>query len=236
MGTFYSPNIVKTGLRICYDAANVRSYPGSGTSWFDLSGNGTTGTLTNGPTFSTENGGAVVFDGDNDRVATGNFTYTPYCIDFWLYNNNTVPGNDGSIGGPSTYQTLISFGGSTPGVNLGGWTSGATNEALHIWSTATGTKLTYTRDALSPALYNWVFNWNGSQYDIWVNGVKQTVYAGGGGHAELITYTSVPLYLGTDANTYEFNGKIFVFKMYTSQLSDNDVIQNFNALRHRFGV
>jgi hypothetical protein len=236
MGTFYSPNTISTGLRIYYDAANVRSYPGTGTSWYDLSGNGTTGTLTNGPTFSSDNGGAIVFDGDNDRVATSTFTYTPYCLDFWVYNNNTVPGNDSSIGGPSQYQSLISFGGGTPGVNLGGWTSSASNEALHIWSVAGGGRLTYTNQAISPGVYNWVFNWNGSYYDIWVNGVKQTVYAGSSGHALLTTYTSSALYLGSDNVTYEFYGKIFAFKMYTSQLSDSDVTQNFSALRNRFGV
>lgn len=208
----------------------------TGGGWADLSGNSNNGELVNGASSTTEYGGGVVFDGDNDRVTTSSFTYTPYCIDFWLYNNSTVPGNDSSIGGPSQYQSLISFGGGTAGVNLGGWTGAASNEALHIWSVDGSGRLTYTNQAITPGIYNWVFNWNGSYYDIWINGVKQTVYAGSSGHALLKTYTSVPLYLGSDNVTYEFYGKIFAFKMYNSQLSDSQVVQNFNAVRKRFGI
>ena len=55
------------GLSLLLDAANVKSYPGSGTSWYDLSGNGNTGTLTNGPTYNS--GGYISFDGTNDLVS-----------------------------------------------------------------------------------------------------------------------------------------------------------------------
>jgi hypothetical protein len=236
MSTFYSPNIATNGLAVCLDAGNLRSYPGSGTAWYDLSGNGRTGTLTNGPTFNSSNGGGIEFDGDNDRVSFSSFSYTPYCLDFWLYNNSTVPDTDGSIGGPSQYQTLWTpEPANSPGISLGGWTSSATQEALHIWSTTGGGKLTYTRGALSPGIYNWVFNWNGTHYDIWVNGVKQTVYASSGGHAVLQSYSNTML-LCSDGNTYEFWGRVFTFKMYTTQLTDTQVTQNFNALRSRFGV
>ncbi len=54
------------GLSLLLDAGNVKSYPGSGTTWFDLSGNGNDGTLTNGPTFNSE--GFISFDGTNDCV------------------------------------------------------------------------------------------------------------------------------------------------------------------------
>ena len=47
----YSPKIVTDGLVLSVDAANKKSYPGSGTTWYDLSGNAINGTLTNGPTF-----------------------------------------------------------------------------------------------------------------------------------------------------------------------------------------
>jgi hypothetical protein len=68
MGLAHSPSIVTSGLVLCLDAANRKSYPGSGTTWKDLSGNGNTGTLTNGPTFDSANGGSLVFDGVNDHV------------------------------------------------------------------------------------------------------------------------------------------------------------------------
>ena len=76
MSTKYSPQIVTSGLVLALDAANKVSYPGTGTTWYDLSGNGNTGTITNGPTFSNVNLGTIVFDGTNDYVSipsTSNF-------------------------------------------------------------------------------------------------------------------------------------------------------------------
>jgi len=61
---FVGPKIVKDGLVLALDAANAKSYPGTGTTWEDLSGNNNC-TLTNGPTFDSENG-VIVFDGTND--------------------------------------------------------------------------------------------------------------------------------------------------------------------------
>lgn len=61
------PNIIEDGLVLYLDAANKKSYPGSGTTWSDLAGSNN-GTLTNGPTFDSGNGGSLVFDGVNDYV------------------------------------------------------------------------------------------------------------------------------------------------------------------------
>jgi len=61
------PDIIEDGLVFCLDAANINSYPKSGTTWSDLVG-ANNGTLTNGPTFDTGNGGSIVFDGSDDRV------------------------------------------------------------------------------------------------------------------------------------------------------------------------
>ena len=67
MGLAHSPRIVTDGLVLCVDAASKRSYPGTGTTWTDLKG-GNNGTLINGPTFDSDNGGSIVFDGSDDRV------------------------------------------------------------------------------------------------------------------------------------------------------------------------
>lgn len=61
------PDIIEDGLVLCLDAANINSYPKSGTTWSDLAGSND-GTLTNGPTFDAGNGGGIVFDGSDDRV------------------------------------------------------------------------------------------------------------------------------------------------------------------------
>jgi hypothetical protein len=68
---FTGPNIVTDGLVLYLDAANQKSYPGTGTTWNDLSGNGNNGTLVNGPTFNSDNNGSIVFDGVDDYVNFG---------------------------------------------------------------------------------------------------------------------------------------------------------------------
>ena len=72
MGLAHSPRIVTDELVLALDAGNTKSYPGSGTTWTDLSGNGNDGTLLNSPTFNSANGGYLDFDGTNDYVNCGN--------------------------------------------------------------------------------------------------------------------------------------------------------------------
>ena len=87
MGLSHSPRIVTDGLVFCVDAANKRSYPGVGTTWTDLTANKNNGTLTNGPTFDSANGGSIVFDGTNDYVDLGSSlsisTSSPFSVEFW---------------------------------------------------------------------------------------------------------------------------------------------------------
>jgi hypothetical protein len=82
MAFFHSPNIVTNGLVLAWDAANPKSYPGSGTTIYDLSGNGNHGTLNNGVGFSTNYKGILTFDGTNDYVRsdTPNLTSTNYTV------------------------------------------------------------------------------------------------------------------------------------------------------------
>jgi len=68
MSVVRGPKIVTDNLILCLNAADKKSYSGSGTTWHDRSGNDYDGTLTNGPTFSDANGGSIVFDGVDDYV------------------------------------------------------------------------------------------------------------------------------------------------------------------------
>jgi hypothetical protein len=92
-------NIVTNGLVLFLDANNTNSYPGSGTSWYDLSGNGNTGTLTNGPTFNSANGGSIVFDGIDDYVNVANassLNASAQTISVW-YNATVLPSRVATI-------------------------------------------------------------------------------------------------------------------------------------------
>ncbi len=84
------PDINENGLVLSLDAANYKSYTGSGTTWRDLSGNSNNGTLTNGPTFNAANMGAIVFDGTDDKVTismNSSFIYgvSPFSLNAWIY-------------------------------------------------------------------------------------------------------------------------------------------------------
>jgi hypothetical protein len=180
--------------------------------------------------------GSFSFNGSNNYItATPQSSFNMYCLDIWYYNNNAIPNNETAIGGPSTYQTMVMFNNAYPcGINLGGWTSGMTNEAIQIWTGNSSVYAgTYNRDYVASGWHNTVFNWNGSQYDIWTDGVKTTTYTMSGG-ATLQNITS--LQIGYSSPGYYFNGKIASMKCYSSQLTNEQVLQNFNAQRGRYGI
>lgn len=96
MGVFVGPDVSENGLVLALDAGNRKSYPGSGATWTDLSGRGNNGTLTNGPTYSSSNGGSIVFDGANNYVTLGtpsllNQVQVPLTICAWV-KLNTISG------------------------------------------------------------------------------------------------------------------------------------------------
>jgi hypothetical protein len=101
-----SNKIIRTGLKLFLDAGNTSSYGGSGTTWTDISGNGYNGTLINGPTYSSGNGGSIVFDGTNDYIggtgldnaSTSINGASAITLSFWLKRAST-----------GTFQVFIGF-------------------------------------------------------------------------------------------------------------------------------
>jgi hypothetical protein len=237
MATFYSPNVVTDGLTVCLDAANARSYPGSGTSWYDLSGNGKTGTLVNGPTFDGGNGGSIVFDGTNDTVNTsyvminGTDAATPITISFFINPDAT---QNATTNGPvwigSAYYSGF-------GMRFGG-------SSYQIWLRMTSGTYTDTLPLTAGVFQHVVLIWGG------VNDSKMYSYINGNLNSERsISYsafnqslTSYPFRFGQpytsggNTATGYFKGKIAQMMLYNRALSAAEVSQNFNALRRRFGV
>ena len=175
----------------------------------------------------------MVFDGTNDSASvTLPSALSVYCLEMVWYNNNAIPNNDTVIGGPSTYQTPISFNGGGQGVHLGAWTGSMTNEAIHIWGPAGSTT---NRVYAGVGYHHVVFNWNGTTYDIWVDGVNTTTYYQNGNNpATLITASSIKL--GNDSDGYCFNGQIPITKIYNRALTSAEVTQNFKKYQTRFAL
>ena len=102
MATIGGVNSTKTGLVFVLDAANPTSYVSGSTTWQDLSGNNNSGSLVNGPTFNSSNGGSIVFDGSNDyvEISTVNAS-SQFTLNFWVKCIQT-----GSVGN-TTFSGII---------------------------------------------------------------------------------------------------------------------------------
>ena len=227
--------IVTDDLLVNYDFANAATWDGSASTITDLQGNHNLSVVSS-PTLDLTHGGGLSLDGIDDHAVKTGISYTPYMVEIWLTSDiaiNTSQYTDGN------YASPLGIGDYPGGFTFGAYSGGMTNETIAFWgANYTSTGATYIRDTFSAGTYQMVANWNGSTYDIWVNGSKKTSYA-------INTYGNTTLhvrdtiYLGKEdhpSQSYEFGGKIHNVKIYSAQKSDADVTQNWNALRKRFGL
>jgi len=227
MSAFGGPNIITDGLVLSLDAGNVKSYPGSGTTWYDKSGNGNNGTLTNGPTFAT---GSIVFDGVDDYVGvpdntvldfTGSVNLTSEVwINFNQYKDISFVNAKGDGGGQSTAYNYFFIGTSTSfyfrisnGVTTQNSPSiGSTTLPVNTWG-----HVVAVLDTTAIRLY--------------LNGIERgtattrTIDPKANNHPFLISSPS-----------YALNGKIAMSKIYNRALTAQEVLQNYNATKTRFGL
>jgi len=240
MAVAYNSRIVTNGLVLCLDAANRQSYPGSGTTWTDISPNRLSGTLTNGPTFSSNNKGAIVFDGTNDHLTSTTAALPSgtdlFTFSIWIYFNSIT----GSFG-PSALGCVL-FSGNTTGTHefvvLTQNISSNLPYSLECGRYGGGTTGSCRADNINMPLgryHNIVLVRDGtSSNKIYLNGVllvsgnvSNSFTAGtfhSGGAPASASYSG---YL---------NGRISNILRYNRALSAAEIQQNFNATRGRFGV
>lgn len=222
MGVGYNPKIVTNGLVICLDAANRRSYPGSGTVWRDLAGSNN-GTLTNGPTFNSANRGSIVFDGVDDFVqisASLNITTATFVV--WLRRNGNQNTYDGILFSRGTNITGISF-----------YTS---NQLGYTWNNAVNT---YTWNS---SLIVSDLTWCMCAISITSNSATAYLYQSTG----LTTATNIVSHTSTilddikigqdDFGSRFFTGDIAQAQIYNRALTSTEILQNYNATKGRFGL
>lgn len=235
MTIYGGPDIVTDALVLHLDAGNSKSYPGSGTTWNDLSGNNRNGTLTNGPTYSSSNKGNIIFDGTNDYInlpsSVSSINSLNMTVGCWV--NQTVLNTSsafsdirniaqigtGEIGSSScfylhlrTSQVTFRYQAATGSAQL----SPSINQDTNIWHYYTGvsntTSISLYRDGILVGSTPYTINFN--------------------------TLSSSNMYLGlcnTGAGNY-FNGKIASAQVYNKALSATEVLQNYNAIKGRFGL
>jgi len=230
--------IVADGLVLHLDAGDSASYPGSGTTWTDLSGNGNNGTLVSmdGNNYSSANGGYLDFDGSSDYVDVGNLGINFGSLNIWIYLESTITSSTSAM-------SLLKYNDNIQaGITFGSCTSYATSETLTILQTDTNAnqnfQRTYIRDNINSGWNYIVIQWNGSSYDFYINRQSKTTYDGTGtpSPAEQETITNLQV-----ANTYtnggtNFNGRISQVSIYNKALTQSEITQNYSALKGRYGL
>jgi hypothetical protein len=216
--------IVTTNLSMFLDAGNASSYPGSGTAWTDLSGNSRNGTLTGGPTYTSADGGSIVFDGTNDFVqCSGSITATAATFVTWIRRNGTQSDYDGIIYSRGATATGIQF-------------FGTTNRIAYTWNNAVNT-YTWNSGLTLPDL-TWCM------IAVSVTSSSATAYlcqsSGITSATNTVSHTSTTLNdikIGQDdLGGRFFTGNIATAMIYDRALSAAEITQNFNALRSRYGL
>lgn len=236
MSAAAGPDIIEDGLVLCLDAAERQSYSGSGTVWRDLAGSND-GTLTNGPTFSSANGGSIVFDKTNDIVfcpptnsIIGNSQATITHILIFKTVNTTDRMYASSLKRNSGASTLLSI--DINSTNSGTFSSGrvgflTSNGGGHSWITHSGP----VNDG------NWHFI--GCVVD---NNGRRLYLDGNLVASDNITLTTATGNTGTytiggfDTNNILFGGSIALSQIYNRSLSTQEILQNYNATKGRFGL
>jgi len=228
MATQYANGkIVTDGLVLCLNAADKNSYPGSGTTWTDISGNGNNGTLTNGPTFNSGNGGSIVFDGSDDYVVLTNASTPLTNLSYeTILKIDSIPASNTFR---SIWQKSADWNYST-GISLQMIYGYLTFSYGSIW----GGSVSYLLSNLTVGNWYHIVGTSSS-----VSSGTSRMYINGslvatGANAATPTSTS-DLTLGS-GNGGAFLGNINVFRTYNRELAAAEILQNYNAQKSRFGL
>jgi hypothetical protein len=230
------PQIITNGLVLNVDAGFSPSYPTSGVTWYDVSVSNINGTLINGPTFNTGSGGSIVFDGVDDYASI------PYNTSLGLSSQGTL-----NVWCYPTTLTQRGFAGLV-GMTVNG-VSGGQSYYLHwrLFSNviSAGIQNGGTYNLISSPLptsiawYNFTFTWNGSFLNLYQNGISVATPVSQTISAQLLN-TQVDIggnMFRVDAGIQGFfTGFIPITQIYNRGLTAQEVLQNYNATKSRFGL
>jgi len=240
---FTGPNIVKNGLVLWLDAANTKSYTSGSTTWGDLSGNNNSGSLTNGPTFSSANGGSIVFDGTNDLVNI------PYNSSFNFSGNTsmTVCIFKKVISQSAIFPALATWGDQS--TSIGGWQItdwkdptfsgpyGSITFARHQIAASFITFVVYNYKSTEEALSQMYvcFSYDSIQGDrMYINGA---LVASNNLTGSITTTSNFDILLAKRQVPGAYlNANIYFVQIYNRALSASEVLQNYNATKARYGL
>jgi hypothetical protein len=227
MGVYAGPEINESGLVLCLDAGNTKSYPGSGTAWTDLSGRGNNGTLVGSPTYSSNDLLGSITTNTSQYISTGyNFSNNKFTVNMFVKLN------------PSTFWATVWANDS--------WTAARgylsymdTSSTLQTGAAGQLPPVRQTTITGFTSITNWCWVIDGTTLTLYKNGIQVdsgsfTAPSGG--------FATTGLYFGArHQNTGTSFADVCPMVLYTASvynrtLSATEVSQNFNAMRGRFGI
>jgi hypothetical protein len=230
MAFYRGPKVVTNGLVLSLDAANPKSYIPGSTTWRDLSGTLNSGTLVNGPTFSSANGGSIVFDGTNDYCETVSNPITDnssFTLAGW-FNLTTLGG---------VYRPLID--GGNLGDGLEGYTLSIDDSNRIYMACDAGYKTITTPINVNQWYYIVGVATFGTPYtiNIYVNTNLGTTFASSNSNSmtNYIAYVRLGQ-VDLRRSTLNYVGNIAQTQIYNRALSQQEITQNYNSLKSRFGL
>ncbi len=220
MAVAYNPSIVTDGLVFQVDAANIKSYSGSGTNVTNISNSNYTGVLNNGVGFSSNNNGVFTFDGSNDyisfvpndifNIGTGDFTLLAWHKTSYKSNYSTIMSLDDGNGTGYLLYTSINSG------VMRNWVAGVPKNGNIDICTGVWNLIGLTRTSGLCTQY--------------VNGVVDTTFTASG----VLQISGRTLIIGQNANSYYYNGNISTVQIYNRSLTQQEILQNYNATKGRY--
>jgi hypothetical protein len=224
LGRQLTTPIYNNGLVLNLDAGNANSYPGTGTTWFDLA-SGNNGTLFSGITYDVNNGGGLTLNGSNQYVSSFNNTN----LNFTTSDKFTISCFFKATSTPSTFLGLIVNGNASGEWSYGIW---VTNSKIQVGTHNDGRYGNST--IVAGQIYQVTLTYSNNTMIIYLNGVNDG------------TFTSVSLFNGLNqqlvigrkgANAgWYFPGTIYNVQIYNRSLSATEILNNFNSSRGRFGL
>ena len=222
------PSIVTDQLVLNLDAGDTSSYPGSGTTWYDLTVNNNDGALTNGVVY---NSGSMSFDGIDDYInfSTTNLSSTgDITIDTFIRLNGTQ----------ESYANIIDYSHSGP-PGLGGFVVQqnapvGVNSFYFAWWTGSGFDFCYFQVPLTNTYFHLVITKSGGSAIVYIDGVSS--FTGSG--SSYLDGVGRTMRIGNNVAGYSrhIKGSIGEFRIYDKALTSTEVLQNFNAQKNRYGL
>jgi hypothetical protein len=235
VGLSHSPVITTDGLALCLDAANPRSYALSGSSWNDLSGNGNSGTLTNGAVYNEINNGTIYLDGSNDYVNFGNILTSLTSISLEIVFMRTA------TSGGDYYQTILSNSRDCcppqKGIQLHIVNASNTSSGINfmLWNSSYKQVSNGTIGVNTWYHLAWTYNASSGSFKSYRYGDFNTSTTGTNA---LDNTTTANLNIGRRviATGSYFKGYIPMVRIYNRELSAYEIAKNYNVMKGRFGL